>query len=104
MDYGYGDRKDGTKKGRGYFGEIKGPDGTFSTELSTTVDFGNGDEDIPLLVPVLTKAEIDHIIAGNKPTEETVEKAINFALARKKAGQSPYAGPDEEGSFKVPDQ
>jgi len=35
----YGNRPDGSKKGRGYFGEIKRPDGAVSTELSVSVEF-----------------------------------------------------------------
>ena len=96
-------RPGGAPKGKGYFGEIKSKDGRFvSTELTIGVDFGEGEENIPLLVPTLKKSQIDHLMAGKKPTDEMFDAAIDFALARKKAGLSPYADPEEEGTYSVP--
>lgn len=99
----YGKRHDGKgKKGLGYFGPIQRPDGNVSTELSIGVDFGDGEEEIPLLVPTLTKGEIDHLVSGAKETKEIVDKAVTFAIHRKKAGLPTFAAPEEEGSFKIP--
>jgi len=92
----YGKRPDGTPKGPGYFGEIPHPGkpGTFSTELTVGVNVGGKDMNIPLLVPTLTKAEIDAVIQGRE-TKDIIDKAIQHALDRVKRGKSPYAGPDE---------
>ena len=49
----YGKRTDGTKKGPGYFGELKRPDGSVSTEISVGVGFDDGEHEIPTLVPTL---------------------------------------------------
>jgi len=99
----YGKRPGGTKKGLGYFGPLKTKDGKHvSTELTIGVDFGQGEEDIPLLVPTLTKAHIEHLLSGKPATDEMVDIAAEFALARKRAGLSVYAAPEEEGKYKVP--
>ena len=94
-DYGYGARTDGTPKGRGYFGELKRPDGDISTELSIGINLGGNETEIPLLVPVLSRAEIDHLLSGGEPTESIVRKAADHAKQRIQAGKSPYAGPGE---------
>ena len=101
----YGDRVDGTPKGNGYFGPLKSKNGkSVSTELTIGVDFGDGEEQIPLLVPTLTKKHIDHLMEGKKPTKEIEDAAMDFAFARKKAGKSPFASPDEEGYYSVPEE
>lgn len=98
----YGKRPSGTTKGRGFFGELKRPDGSISTELTAGFDFGDGEEDVPLLVPTLTKAQIDHLLSGKKPTEDIYDTAVKFAVGRKRAGMPYYATPEEEGTYKVP--
>lgn len=96
-------RPGGGKKGRGYFGELKMADGKkIATELTIGVDFGGGEEDVPLLVPTLKKSHIDHLLSGKEPSKELVDIAIAFALARKRAGLPYYATEKEEGMYKVP--
>lgn len=92
----YGKRQDGTPKGAGYFGEIKHPGNskTFSTELSIGVNLEGKDLQIPLLVPTLTRSEIQAVIAG-KDTEAIVQKAVDHAKDRIQKGKSPYAEPNE---------
>jgi hypothetical protein len=90
----YGNRVDGTKKGTGYLGELKRPDGSVSTEISVGVDFGAGETEIPLLVPTLDKEEINYLL-NNKPDPSTVpktimDKAVKHAIERLKAGKSPF--------------
>ncbi len=68
----YGKRPDGSKKGRGYFGEIKRPDGAVSTELSVSVEFDGKEQEIPLLVPTLSRSEIDRLIGGERPDDGMV--------------------------------
>jgi hypothetical protein len=98
----FGKRNDGTNKGNGYFGVVKRPDGAVSTELSIGVDMGNGEEEIPTMVPMLNKKELDHLINGGEPTKEIVDKAVKFAIYRKRAGLPVFATPEEEGSYKLP--
>jgi hypothetical protein len=71
----YGTRLDGTPKGPGYFGELQRPDGDISTELSIGIPGDKDDPFIPLLVPTLTREEIDRVLAGGKATPEMIQKA-----------------------------
>ena len=91
----YGLRPDGTPKGAGYFGELKRPDGDISTELSIGIDFGKGEMEIPMLVPNLNKAEIDHLLKGGEPTPSIIDKAVAHARMRIDNGMSPFAGPED---------
>lgn len=92
----YGKREDGTAKGAGYFGEIPHPgkSGVFSTELSIGVELDGQETQIPLLVPTLTRSEIDKVIAG-KDDDAIVQKAVDHARKRMKQGKSPYADAGE---------
>lgn len=103
MDYGYGNRQDGTQKGKGYFGELKRPDGTVSTEISIGVGINGKETEIPLIVPTLSKKELNYLLVtpveskgfmSNMP-KSIIEKAYDHATTRIKNGQSPFAGPDE---------
>jgi hypothetical protein len=96
MDYGYGSRKDGNKKGRGYFGELKRPDGGVSTELSIGVSIDDKEVEIPLLVPTLNKSEVARLLKDKPPTEAIIKKAFDHAIMRMKQGKSPFADDDDE--------
>lgn len=87
----YGRRADGTQKGAGFLGELKRPDGSVSTEISIGVEFDGQEREIPTLVPTLTKKEIDHLLAGEAPTETIIDKAVAHARKRIDAGKSPFA-------------
>lgn len=87
----YGNRPDGTPKGKGYFGELRRPDGKVSTELSVGVNVDGEDMEIPLLVPTLEREEIDLLLNDGIPTKRIMNKAIKHALERKKQGLSPFA-------------
>ena len=92
----YGLRKDGTPKGKGYFGELKRTDGKVSTELSIGVSFdGKPEQEVPLIVPTLDQTDIDHLLAGGEPTPAQVQKAMEHAKQRLAAGRSPFAREDE---------
>lgn len=93
----YGKRQDGTDKGSGFFGELPRPDGNISTELSIGVDFGKGETEIPLLVPTLSRPEIDYLLSGGKPTQAIVDKASANAVDRMANGASPFAQEGEQG-------
>ena len=67
----YGMRQDGTAKGDGFYGPLPSKDpryprGTVSTELSADMDVDGKNIHFPLLVPGLSRAEIDSLLAGDK--------------------------------------
>jgi hypothetical protein len=88
----YGKRADGSTKGLGYFGEIYGPNGDFSTEISINY---NGRE-IPTLVPTLTDDEVKLLLAGGEIPQTIIDKADAYATARENAGKSPFAEDGEQ--------
>lgn len=89
---------DGSAKGRGFLGVLKRPDNDVSSELSISTD-AIGGKDFPLLVPTLTRAEIDRILAVSpddpqffqKIPRSAIQKAEIFAKERIAAGESPFA-------------
>jgi hypothetical protein len=90
-------RADGTAKGPGFFGLLKRPDGRVSTEISIGVSFEDGQEvQIPLLVPTLTRSEIQGLLSGAKASQPVVDKAIRFYRSRLAAGQPAFAQPGEQ--------
>jgi hypothetical protein len=98
----YGTRKDNSKKGSGYFGALKRPNGKVSTEITIGVDFGSGEMEIPTLVPTLSRKEIEHLLSGGEPDETIVKKAVEFAKDRLKNNKPLFAQPGEEK--KLPDK
>lgn len=95
----YGNRPDGTKKGSGYFGEIKRPDGNVMTEISIGVGLNGKETQVPLIVPTLTKPEMDYLLR-NDPKSKTfmskmppaiIDKAVEHAVIRIKERRSPFA-------------
>lgn len=95
-DYGYGQRADGSYKGPGFLGPLKRPDGDVSTELSVGVNFDGQEREVPLLVPTLSQAEIDHLLRDGQPTDAMVDKAVAHARQRIKEGKSPFFGRSDE--------
>jgi hypothetical protein len=102
-------RTDGTKKGMGFLGLVKRPDGKVSSEISiTSGDVIPGKETlIPTLVPTLTHPEVQHLLSGkyNPQAREGLDdiismKAIDFARQRVAAKKPFFALPEEEGQFK----
>jgi hypothetical protein len=99
----YGNRPDGSMKGKGYFGEIKRPDGKVSTEISIGVGLNGKETLIPLIVPTLTKSELDYLMKKNpededfmdKLPESIIDKAVDHAVMRMKQNKSPFADDDE---------
>ena len=86
----YGKRPDGTDKGSGWLGELKGPDGRPSTELSIQFDDILGGKPIPLIVPTQSPATIQHLLSGKRATREMQDVAIKHALERDAQGLSPF--------------
>lgn len=89
----YGVRHSGEgAKGKGYFGELPHKSGSPATEISAAhPDIG----EYPLIVPTLTREELDHLLSGNPPTEDIYLKAENHAKQRIGKGKHPFAQPDE---------
>ena len=100
----YGNRADGTKKGSGFFGEIKRPDGNVMTEISIGVGLNGKETQVPLIVPTLTKQEMDYLLKTD-PQSKTfmsrmppaiIDKAVDHAVTRIKQGRSPFADPNDK--------
>lgn len=95
-DSGYGNRPDGTRKGKGYLGELKLPTGGVATEYSIGVEMEGQEVQIPTIVPTLTKGEINMLVTdiipnGKKVPEEIVRKAVQHARRRMLENKSPFA-------------
>lgn len=91
-DYRY--RPDGTKKGKGWLGELKRSDGRVSTELSVSYNIDGKEILLPLLVPTLNKKEVDWLLTNEvkpKSIPKSIEdKAISHAMKRIKQNKSPF--------------
>jgi hypothetical protein len=82
-------------KGKGFFGPIPNPFGGSSTELSSEFEHGGKTIEHPLLVPTLSREEMDSLVRGGAPTDAIYKKAQAFALQRIGMGLSPFAGGSE---------
>lgn len=98
-------RPDGSLKGKGFFGELKRPNGGKTTELSIESDGMM----FPLVVPTLSKPELDYLLSKDPDPQDRspifnsiYDKAYKFALERKKKGLPFFATKEEEGTFKIP--
>jgi hypothetical protein len=92
----FGNRVDGTPKGFGFFGILNRPDGDISTELSAGVNFGEGDLEIPLIVPTLTRGELNQLLSGQSIPNNILDKAVQHARGRLQQGLSPFAQRGED--------
>lgn len=97
----FGNREDGSLKGFGFFGVLPSkdpsmPPGSYSTELSSSARLNGKETAYPLLTPNLTRAEIDHLLSGKKPTNAIYDKAEAHAKQRLAAGQNPFAEHGEQ--------
>jgi hypothetical protein len=98
-------RPDGSVKSmKGYLGAMERADGTVSTEISAGFEINGEEMDIPLMVPGLTKEEIDYLITTdiqgddffkNMP-KSIVDKAIDHAEKRIKEGKNVFYQDGEE--------
>lgn len=96
----FGRRPDGSRKGAGFLGLLKRPDGGVSTELTIGVEIDGKEIDIPTLVPTLSNEEIRQVLSlkdNEKIPESVVEKAVAHARARMQQGKPVFAT-DEESS------
>ncbi len=74
-------------KGKGYFGLMKSKDG-----MSTEISSDNGEFSYPLMVPTLTRSELNLLLEGKEPTDAIYDKAEAHARKRIEEGKSPFAG------------
>jgi hypothetical protein len=99
----YGKRADGEKKGDGYFGPLRRPGGGVSTEISVGVGIDGKEVEIPLIVPTLTKQELDAVLRADPAKKDffdripdtIIDKAYEHAVSRINQGKSPFAGPND---------
>lgn len=98
-------RPDGSVKSmKGYLGAMERPDGTVSTEISAGFEINGKEMDIPLMVPGLTKEEIDYLLTADIQGEDFFknmpdsipDKAIEHAKKRMKEGKSVFYQDGEE--------
>lgn len=98
-------RPDGSVKSmKGYLGAIERPDGTVSTEISAGYEIDGEEMDIPLMVPGLTKEEVDYLITTDTQSEDFFknmpksieDKAIEHARKRIKEGKNVFYQDGEE--------
>lgn len=96
----FGARPDGTTKGLGYFGALKRPDGKISTELTSEWTVDGKNIAMPLIVPTLTRKELDYLLqdkAGQPEIMQSIaDKAFAHGMERIRAGKSPYASAGEQ--------
>jgi len=83
-------RPDGKEKQDGYFGKFKTVTGKDMTEYTTDVHIDGKRVYMPLVVPTLNYAEIEHLRQEKGPTMDILKKSQAHALKRMKAGKSPY--------------
>jgi hypothetical protein len=89
------DISQGTVKGKGYFGEVPTNQGGAMTELSSAYEQDGKLISNPLIVPTLTKQELDWLKSGQEPTPQIIKKAQDYAQKRMGSGQSTFATPQE---------
>tara|TARA_R110000868_G_scaffold139445_4_gene354269 strand:- start:1395 stop:1709 length:315 start_codon:yes stop_codon:yes gene_type:complete len=95
-DSAFGARPDGTPKGKGWFGPLRHTSGDVSTELSIGINFDGKERLIPAIVPNLTKSQLQILLDGKRPTNDIIDKAVEFARKRIKEGKSPFAEDGEQ--------
>lgn len=96
-DFGF--RKDGRPKGRGWLGVLRRPNGGISSEISVGVQINGQETEIPLIVPTLDHAEIQHLLTVNPDSPDffhtlpptILQKAIEHARTRIHQNLSPFA-------------
>lgn len=89
----FGRRRDGTPKGRGFFGLLRGPDGRTKTEFTVGLNINGKEMDVPTLVPTLTRKERNAVVNmkhGDDLPHSVMVKAREHAVSRLSRGLSPF--------------
>jgi hypothetical protein len=91
-DYGY--RRDGSPKGPGWLGEIALPKGGVATEYTVGTEIGGKKMDIPMLIPGLSKKELQDLISvidsGSDIPDTLFQKAKAHAVSKVEQGESVF--------------
>jgi len=98
-------RKNGTKKGYGYLGNLSVADGIVATEISTKANINGKTIDIPTLVPTLTRDEVRQMLSlkrGDPIPQSVRQKAEAHAAERLAKGMDVYATADESPDKRSP--
>lgn len=85
-------RNDGTLKGTGWLGPLKGRGklaGETMTEYTIGVEFDGKEMEIPTLIPGLTDSELDSVLRGNV-TPAVERKAVEHAKKQLSRGESVF--------------
>lgn len=96
-------RADGSQKGNGWLGLLRRPDGGVSSEISIGVEINGKEQEIPLMVPTLTRSEVQTLLSKDpqKPgffsqlPDSIKQKALAFARDRLSQNKSPFASSTE---------
>jgi len=90
----HGLRENGSPKGTGYFGPLALVDeeDCYTAELPFNIGTGWW---VPLVVPTLTRAELTHLVAGGKYTNNILHKAMTHAQHRHTLGLPAFATLEE---------
>lgn len=94
----WGARMDGTRKGNGFLGQLLRPDGDISSELSFDFDHGGKSIFAPLIVPTMSKDQLDRLLNtpdGAKIDRDIYDTAQQHAIERTLRGKSTFALPNE---------
>jgi len=94
----FGLRNDGTKKGNGFLGALKRPDGSVSSEISVGVNIDGEEVEIPAIVSTSTQPELDYMLSSeltpemwdSEMGEQIMQKAVDHAKDRRSQGLSPF--------------
>jgi hypothetical protein len=87
----YGNRPNGSKKGRGWLGILPRGDGGVSTELTAGVEIDGREAEIPLITPNLTYGEVLGLLRDENTPDEVYRKAYLWARGMGLLGKPPYA-------------
>lgn len=100
-------RNDGSLKGKGFLGALKGIDGKDVTEYSIGVELNGKEIDIPTVIPTLTQEELDYVLnqgdmaIGIPIADKIAIKAEKYAKERLAKGLPVFATKEEEGKFSI---
>jgi hypothetical protein len=78
-------------KGLGYFGPLPSIDAEGKPSQSTELAGEMEGIHFPLIVPTLSKDELDHLLAGKPATDTIWKKAYEHAVMRGRGAKSPFA-------------
>jgi len=102
-DQGYGYRADGTRKGKGFLGELQMQDGSdrVATEISIGVEFDGKETEIPTLVPTLDEEQRNYLLQGGDPRErdDIVQAAVDHAMGRINEGKPVFFEEEQPVSY-----